>query len=116
MNARLCFAILPLALLVAVIPAVRAQEAEAGRKAINAVKPEYPYEARARHWTGSGLVLVHVNAGGYVTSARMLKSTGHRILDEAALKAFRQWRFKPGTVPEVRLPIRYTMSPQSAKT
>jgi TonB family protein len=82
-----------------------------GRGSISAPKPEYPYEARASHLTGSGVVLVQVDTKtGYVASARMLKSTGHRILDEAALKAFRKWRFKPGTVHEVHLPIRYTMS------
>jgi hypothetical protein len=32
---------------------------------------------------------------GVVTSVRMEKSTGYKILDDAALNAFRQWRFKP---------------------
>ena len=27
------------------------------------------------------------------------------ILDEAALKLFRQWRFKPDTVSHVRIPV-----------
>jgi TonB family protein len=78
--------------------------------AIFAPRPRYPYEARDKHLAGSGVVLVNVDSPtGYVTSARMLKSTGHQILDEAALEAFRQWRFRPGTVAKVRIPIHYTM-------
>lgn len=49
---------------------------------------------------------------GYVTSAEMEKSTGHKILDDAALEAFRKWHFKPGRTPEVvRAPIKFTHSP-----
>lgn len=44
-----------------------------------------------------------------VKSVRMEKSTGRRILDQAALNAFRQWRFKPGTVRRFRTPINYGM-------
>jgi hypothetical protein len=39
----------------------------------------------------------------------MEKSTGSRILDQAALNAFRQWRFKPGTTHQFRTPIIYEM-------
>jgi TonB family protein len=46
---------------------------------------------------------------GFVTSVRMEKSTGHKILDDAALEAFRQWRIKPGTIRKFRTPITYNM-------
>jgi TonB family protein len=39
----------------------------------------------------------------------MLKSTGHQILDDSALEALRKWRFRPGTVHKVRIPINFTM-------
>ncbi|MEY2565038.1 MAG: hypothetical protein QOH88_3231 [Verrucomicrobiota bacterium] len=41
----------------------------------------------------------------------MEKSTGHKILDDAALEAFRQWRFKSGTgtIRKFRTPITYNM-------
>jgi TonB family protein len=78
--------------------------------ALYAARPDYPYEARDKHLTGSGIVLVKVDSHtGWVISAQMLKSTGHQILDNAALKAFRQWRFRPGTVSTVRIPINFTM-------
>lgn len=47
-------------------------------------------------------------ATGKVTSCRMAQSTGSDILDRATMSAFSQWRFKPGTVKEVRIPITFT--------
>jgi TonB family protein len=48
-------------------------------------------------------------ASGKVTDATMEQSTGDAILDKSTTNAFRQWRFKPGTVPKLRVPI--TMRP-----
>lgn len=74
-------------------------------------KPPYPYEARAHHTTGSGVISVDVDPGsGSVTSASVSQSTGSPILDNAATSTFRQWRFRPGTVSKVRIPITFTMS------
>ena len=85
-------------------------EAEAYALAIYAPRPAYPYAARDKRLTGSGLVLVNVNSStGTVVSAQMVKSTGHKVLDDSALEAFRQWRFKPGTVRKVRIPINFVM-------
>ncbi len=50
---------------------------------------------------------------GRVISLKMEKSTGHKILDEAALEAFRRFRFKPGTVSQVRTPINFTDQPKA---
>jgi TonB family protein len=80
---------------------------------IYAPKPAYPLEARSRHLTGSGVVIVDVDVPtGQVTNARMLQSMGHKILDDAALDAFRKWRFRPGkAAPQVKIPINYSMGP-----
>jgi TonB family protein len=79
-------------------------------QAVYAPQPVYPAEARSRRLTGMGVVLVDVNRNsGHVTAARMLQSTGDRALDDAALTAFRQWRFRPGTVSQVRIPIKFLM-------
>ena len=78
--------------------------------AISAPRPDYPYEARRAGVTGAGVAVLEVDvATGKVTSAFMAQSTGSTILDGAALGAFRQWRFKPGTIRMVRIPIRFTM-------
>jgi TonB family protein len=85
-------------------------EEEARTFAIYAPIPRYPYEARVKHMQGSGLALLTVDRRtGYVTSARMLESTQHQILDDEAVKAFRAWRFKPETVSVVRIPVLFGM-------
>src|SRR5947207_12056913 len=75
-----------------------------------APRPQYPYEARSRRVTGSGVCVVDVGPSGSVSSASMASSIGNPILDNAALSAFRQWRFKPGSVSKVKLPITFTMT------
>src|SRR4051794_8670587 len=78
--------------------------------AVSAPRPEYPYEARSRHITGSGVCVVSVDPSGSVTDATMAQSIGNPILDNAAMSAFRRWRFKPGSVSKVKIPITFTMS------
>lgn len=75
-----------------------------------APKPDYPYEARSRHQVGSGVCVVNVDPGsGSVTDATMAQSITP-ILDQSTLSAFRRWKFKPGTVSRVKIPITYTMT------
>ena len=81
-------------------------------KAAMVFKPTvvYPYEARRMKATGSGVIVVSVAPDGSVTSATMGKSTGSSILDNAATSTFRSARFKPGTVPKVKIPITFTLT------
>ncbi|HEX8280876.1 MAG TPA: energy transducer TonB, partial [Chthoniobacterales bacterium] len=68
--------------------------------------PSYPFEAAGKRPRGSGTVLLQVDkASGVVTKAEVTRSTGSPLLDNAALKAFRRWRFKPGAVDHVRMPF-----------
>lgn len=79
--------------------------------AISLPHPEYPYEARRAHVTGSGVCLMTVDPStGNVTDATMAVSTGNPILDNATVTAFRRARFKPGTVSKVKTPITFTMN------
>ena len=58
--------------------------------------------------TGNGVCVMIVDtATGNVTSAVMEQSTGNGILDKVTTDAFRKWRFKPGTVSRIRVPISY---------
>jgi TonB family protein len=76
--------------------------------AITAPLPGYTYEAKRRHLTGSGLCVVTVDtATGTVTNATMSQSTGRPLLDKLTIQTFKSWRFKPGTVSQVRVPISY---------
>jgi TonB family protein len=75
-----------------------------------APRPDYPDLARSQRLEGSGLAEIHINPDGSVRSVRMLRSTGHRILDEAAARGFARWRFRPHSLKLVRVPIQYRMS------
>ncbi len=79
--------------------------------ALSAPRPDYPYEARSRHITGSGLAVISVDPKtGFVANAAMEQSIGNSILDNSSLSAFRRWRFKPGTQPKVVIPITFTLT------
>jgi TonB family protein len=73
------------------------------------VLPDYPYAARDQHLEGSGLYRLNIKSDGTVSSVTILKSTGHILLDQAAIHAFRQWRFRPGTLHVLKIPINFTM-------
>jgi periplasmic protein TonB len=76
--------------------------------AIYAPRPDYPSEARSQRIIGSGVCVVSVDPkSGSVTEASMAQSTGDPRLDNAAISAFRQWRFKPGVVSKVKIPIEF---------
>jgi TonB family protein len=66
---------------------------------VNAPNPEYPLEARQRHERGSGIFLLRANIpSGRVIQVIVARTTGYKSLDAAAVKAFSQWRFKPGAL------------------
>ena len=76
--------------------------------AITAPLPDYTYEMKRRNLAGSGTCIVTVDtATGTVTNASMFKSTGNPLLDRLTIQTFKSWRFRPGTVSEVRVPISY---------
>jgi TonB family protein len=80
--------------------------------AIFAPPPNYPAEAKARHFTGTGLFALHIRPNGHVERVDTIQSIGHSILDDAAVTAFRQWRFDPKkTTWVLRIPIRYFDGP-----
>jgi TonB family protein len=79
--------------------------------ALNAPRPEYPYEARRQKITGDGVALMSVDSvSGNVTRVTMAKSTGSAFLDNAAIVGFKRWRFKPGSVSAVTCPVTFTLS------
>jgi protein TonB len=74
-------------------------------------RPEYPSEARRRHLTGKGFFHGYVSLGtGEVTSVEILKSTGHRILDDAVVDGLKKWKFRPHTIVGFKVPIAFTIS------
>lgn len=48
--------------------------------------PEYPLEARRRELQGQTVVLLGIPAEGVPEEPKLLRSSGHPVLDQAALK------------------------------
>ncbi len=71
--------------------------------------PDYPRKLSNRLLEGDALIQLNINdETGIVTDARIVKSTGERGFDQAALKTFRRWRFTPHTVKVVRIPLTFS--------
>jgi TonB family protein len=84
-------------------------------KAIYTPRPVYRPEWAKLGLAGKGVVLVTIDQQtGKVTGARMLQSTGNQQLDGAALEAYSQWRFQPGTGSPVKIPIEFASRPKPA--
>ncbi|WP_157272455.1 energy transducer TonB [Azonexus hydrophilus] len=68
----------------------------------------YPEEAIRRGLQGEALVLLMLDENGQVVAARIEESSGHPLLDEAALRAVRRLRSLPGDAPtESLLPVHF---------
>ena len=83
-------------------------------KAIYTPKPVYRAEWTKQGLTGKGVALVTIDQQtGKVSGVRMLESTGNKQLDGAALEAYSQWRFQPGSGSQVKIPIEFASRPKS---
>ena len=100
-----------LLLLLATSPALSKRYTDAERDAMFIVRPvpDYPYELREHRIEGSGLYRMYVDSEGKVTAVKILQSAGHPGLDNAALRAFKRWRAKPGPPGEVDMPATFTL-------
>lgn len=57
--------------------------------------PDYPAAAQKRGLEGQVVLKVHVLASGLPDNVTVSKSSGHNILDDAAVKAVTAWMFQP---------------------
>jgi len=77
--------------------------------------PIYPRLAREQGYEGTVLLEVQVLPSGHGGHITVLESSGHAVLDEAALKAVQQWQFRParrGRMPvavSVEIPITFRL-------
>jgi TonB family protein len=71
----------------------------------------YTEAARIARIQGMVIIEAVIDRNGYVTEARILKSLPLG-LDQSALQAIRQWRFKPGTLNGSPVPVLYNLTIQ----
>lgn len=60
---------------------------------LNNPVPAYPMMARRMSWQGKVVLNVEVLASGLAGQVKLHQSSGHDVLDNAALQAVRGWRF-----------------------
>ncbi len=78
--------------------------------------PEYPIASSRRREEGVVMVKVMVDANGAPSAISLATSSGHPLLDAAALDAVRRWTFDPARaagVPVsslVTVPVRFSLS------
>jgi protein TonB len=79
-------------------------------------KPIYPPLAIEKGLEGTVLLEVEIDKEGYVSKVRIIQSSGHSILDRAAERAVKRWKFEitspdGGPVnPVIEIPIRFTLN------
>lgn len=76
---------------------------------VSGVVPEYPWEARRSRVTGIGIYEFRIDRMGKPTEIVVVESGGHPALDRAAQNAFMRWRFKPGVLARVRMPVTWKL-------
>lgn len=64
--------------------------------ALETPPPRYPVAALRRGETGEVLLRIEVDVQGLPASVEVIRSSGSRLLDRAAMDAVREWRFRPG--------------------
>ncbi|MFT5522505.1 MAG: TonB family protein [Pirellulaceae bacterium] len=57
--------------------------------------PRYPDRAKLNRWEGVVLLKVEVDEHGLVTEVKVIRSSGHSILDAAAVNSVRSWHGTP---------------------
>ncbi len=72
------------------------EEAVAVRSLLESPEVSYPRAAYLRNIEGTVVLTMVVDPDGFVTEVAVVQSSGHRLLDRAALLAARGYRFEAG--------------------
>jgi TonB family protein len=83
---------------------------------VSTPKPiEYPRWAMRQGWQGNLEIALEILLDGTVGRYHVMKSSGYRLLDEAAVEAVKTWRFAPATkdgkpvLTCIELPVRFQL-------
>lgn len=72
--------------------------------------PEYPGTALRNRYQGTVIIEIMVEESGAISSAKVFKTSGFSVLDDAALKVVQtRWRFTPGPKRWLQWPCTFKM-------
>jgi TonB family protein len=80
---------------------------------IQTVAPLYPKQAIERGLQGTVIVKALINSKGLAEDVDVANSSGHGLLDESAIKAVSQWKFKNSAIAKasgemwVQVPVKF---------
>jgi len=78
--------------------------------------PTYPEIAQRKGWTGTTILELELDQSGRVVETRLIQTSGHAVLDRAAIDAAKTWWFTPATLDDrpvpatVRVPFPFTLT------
>ena len=76
--------------------------------------PDYPAEYACRQVGGTAVLNVALAANGYPVKVDVQQSSGTKALDDLAVAAVREWKFRPATVrgrpvtSRLQVPVKFT--------
>ncbi|MBI5685339.1 MAG: energy transducer TonB [Verrucomicrobia bacterium] len=82
--------------------------------------PAYPRVAKIQGWEGVTVLRLEVLEDGAVGKVELVQSSGHSVLDEAAIRAVQRWRFEPArrgnsaVTCSIEVPIRFKLGDAGA--
>jgi protein TonB len=79
--------------------------------------PDYPPEYACRRIGGTAVLDVALAANGYPVRVSVMASSGNKALDDSAVRAVKEWKFRPATLrgqpTTSRLQVPVTFAPPS---
>ena len=82
----------------AAVPEVRASEPDYVARYLHHPPPSYPWQARRMGIEGRVVLQVEILQNGNAGRIEIRRSSGHELLDQAAIKAVGGWRFDPARI------------------
>ncbi len=70
---------------------------EAKEKQSQNKPPSYPRLARERGHEGTAILRIQITSKGLVNGVQLLETSGFKMLDKAAIKSVKEWKFQPAT-------------------
>ncbi len=91
------------------MPHIRADPRAVQSKAISQPFPEYPTTARLNRQQGTVVMLASIDENGKVREPYVIVSAGP-LLDGAALRAIRTWRYRPASLDGIPVTVDTTIT------